>query len=365
VDFVGAIQISEFQPEGVRQIPLADESDSLNVKERCKILIMEALQATDVIRGAMLQPLWSGYGEIYRVHLTGSEVSSAIVKHVTPHLQDGNHPRGWHNSQAVQRKLKSYQIEQTWYERHAAKCTTHCRVPTCYASDQIGPERWIVLEDLDSAGYSQRASQLSAEQCRPCLHWLAHFHAQFLNACPTDLWPVGTYWHLATRSEEWSACSDPELKKNAGALDTMLNQCRYQTLVHGDAKVANFCFSEEPSILGVAAVDFQYTGKGCGIRDVAYFLGSCLDDRDCQMYAEELIDDYFLMLESACRQKPGVFSCGAFKEIEDEWRHLYPVACADFHRFLAGWAPDHKKINDHTREQTRIALNKVSQPGKI
>ena len=44
-------------------------------------------------------------------------------------------------------------------------------------------------------------------------------------------------------------------------------------------------------------------------------------------------------------------------EILQEWRSLYPFACADFHRFLAGWSPDHWKINAELTKQTQLALN--------
>ena len=43
-------------------------------------------------------------------------------------------------------------------------------------------------------------------------------------------------------------------------------------LAHGDAKVANFCFTNDQH--AVAAVDFQYVGGGIGTQDVIYFLGS-------------------------------------------------------------------------------------------
>ena len=45
------------------------------------------------------------------------------------------------------------------------------------------------------------------------------------------------------------------LKQNAVAIATTLSDANYQTLVHGDAKVANFCFNENFS--GCAAVDFS------------------------------------------------------------------------------------------------------------
>ena len=263
------------------------------MNESCRTLIKKALQASAVTKDDVLQPLWSGYGEVYRANLTDAVVPSVIVKHINPGVQDGTHPRGWHSDASVQRKLKSYEVEQNWYEQYAGFCNDRCKVPTCYASDHDGDQRWIILEDLDYSGYSLRYSRLTPAQCLQCLAWLANFHALFLKKNFTNLWPVGTYWHLATRHQEWQACTNPQLKENAEALDNLLNCCRSKTLVHGDAKVANFCFGSEKSELGVAAVDFQYTGDGCGIRDVAYFFGSCLSERDCHASAGDLLDQYF------------------------------------------------------------------------
>jgi len=324
-----------------------------------EILIKRALRASHVTKGEVIQQLWSGYGQVYRANLTGAAVPSVIVKHINPLLQDGSHPRGWHSDTSVKRKLKSYQVENVWYEDYATQCDDRCKVPVCYASDNNKDERWLILEDLDHSGYPYRLSHLSPEQCVQCLSWLAHFHALFLNTSPNGLWPIGTYWHLATRQQEWHACADPELKDYAQQLDKLLNDCHHQTLVHGDAKVANFCFADKRSGAGVAAVDFQYTGGGSGIRDVAYFVGSCLSDNDCLASASDLLDCYFKILKQACNRRTVPITGEDFQSIENEWRALYPVAWADFHRFLAGWSPDHQKINAYTRLQTRIALDTI------
>ncbi len=84
---------------------------------------------------------------------------------------------------------------------------------------------------------------------------------------------------------------DVELKQAAIRIDQILRASPYQTFVHGDAKLANFCFSSDG--LQVAAVDFQYVGGGCGIKDVAYFISSCLHEEDCERYEDELLAWYF------------------------------------------------------------------------
>jgi thiamine kinase-like enzyme len=132
-----------------------------------------------------------------------------------------------------------------------------------------------------------------------------------------------------------------------------LRQCRYQTLIHGDAKLANFCFSTDSPEPRVAAVDFQYVGKGCGMKDVAYFIGSCLNEEECEAMESSLLDYYFSELGQRVSEKHSNVDT---KQLEQEWRSMYDVAWADFHRFLKGWSPGHWKINSYSERLTRRVI---------
>ena len=168
---------------------------------------------------------------------------------------------------------------------------------------------------------------------------------------PRGLWQTGTYWHLATRPDECAAISDLRLQEAAPVIDSWLSRARFQTLLHGDAKLANFCFSADGQ--AVAAVDFQYTGGGCGMKDVAYFLGSCLSDQEQMRYEQVLLNSYFDTLREALL----VYNKAVeFQDIETEWRQLFPVAQADFYRFLAGWMPTHWKVNDYNKQVTEQVI---------
>ncbi len=179
------------------------------------------------------------------------------------------------------------------------------------------------------------------------MKWLANFHASFLNEHPKELWEVGTYWHLNTRPDEFEKLNHQELKSKAHLIDETLNQCKYQTMVHGDAKLANFCFSENGE--RTAAVDFQYVGGGCGMKDIAYFLGSCLSSDECESYQNELLDFYFSELKQAFEKSQNTSTLVDldFSALEKEWRKLYPFALTDFTRFLLGWMPGHQKVNKY------------------
>lgn len=188
-------------------------------------------------------------------------------------------------------------------------------------------------------------------EIKACLSWLAHFHGLFQGVAPDGLWPVGTYWHLETRPDELEAMDDANLKAAAADIDRILSDCRFKTLVHGDAKLANFCFSRNS--LDVAAVDFQYVGGGCGMKDIVYFLGSCMQDEECEKRVPGLLDFYFTELKQAV--KTGV----DFGALEKEWREMFAFAWTDFHRFLLGWMPGHWKINRYTKQLTREVLGKL------
>jgi len=150
--------------------------------------------------------------------------------------------------------------------------------------------------------------------------------------------------------------SDLELKNAARKIDLELRNSVYQTLVHGDAKLANFCFSRNGK--QVAAVDFQYVGGGCGMKDVAYFLGSCLSEEDCREYERELLNYYFQVLKEALpAQQPGIDNVA----VETDWRRLFPFAWADFHRFLKGWSPGHWKLNSYSEQLARKVIRELAE----
>ena len=235
----------------------------------------------------VIQELWSGYGEIVRIP---ADEGTVVVKRVRASKAQ-HHPRGWATDRSHERKVRSYEVETAWYRDYSTRCDARCRVPVCLALDEGEDGVVITLEDLDGAGYPCRLGKVGAVEIAACLRWLAHFHATFMGCPPEGLWPVGTYWHLETRPDEWDALEDQPLKAAASKIDAKLASARFQTLVHGDAKLANFCFAEDGS--RVAAVDFQYVGGGCGMKDVAYFVGSCLDERECDDQEEVLLETYF------------------------------------------------------------------------
>ena len=304
----------------------------------------------------VIQSLWSGYGQIERLELSGGTYPSVILKHIKlPEAND--HPRGWNSSLSHQRKIRSYQIEAHWYQHFAAHCSDDCIVPICLAVNVLENETILILTDLDAAGFDVRKNSVEIQDIHACLSWLASFHATFLNSNGDGLWECGTYWHLDTRPDELAALDDINLRHAAPLIDNKLKQSRYQTLVHGDAKLANFCFSaNSSSSMKVAAVDFQYIGRGCGMKDVAYFIGSCLNESECEAMESQLLDYYFSILIKEITLKQSNINV---TQLENEWRELYPVAWADFHRFIKGWSPSHWKINSYSERITASVIKSM------
>ena len=314
--------------------------------------VLNHVGATQASKLQTLQSLWSGYGSIIRVTTNSPAHPALIVKHIR--APETHHPSGtprvsnWQGEASNVRKLRSYQVEANWYQYYAKGCAQHCAVPELlylHEDTQVGYQL-IVMSDLD-VQYPDRYSVLPIEFAILCLQWLARFHAHHLGNAGDGLWPTGCYWHLDTRQDELQAMADGPLREAAQALDQALANCAYKTLVHGDAKVANFCFdSVEPS---VAAVDFQYVGVGCGMKDVAYLMGSCLSADQCSEFEDELLQAYFTEMSLLLPNSTMV-------PLEAEWRQLYPIAWGDFHRFLEGWMPGHVKIDRYMQRQTLQAL---------
>ena len=313
-----------------------------------------------------IQALWSGYGEIARYVLTGDGQSrSLVVKHINLHQQT-NHPRAWSGQRSHERKVSSYFNEQVFYQAISPvldQGVLNCKVPACMSTQHSDQHILLVLEDLNASGFRARYTDINPSTQMNIVHatieWLACFHASMLSVDTSKLWAVGTYWHLGTREDEWQVMPNSALKSAAKEIDAILNNAQYQTLLHGDAKLANFCYSRTvESSTDIAAVDFQYTGKGAGIKDLVYFLGSCFDESALTQHAQHCIEHYFTCLNSAVRQ---LAPDADIQALEAEWRHLEVFAWADFERFLSGWAPSHFKLNAYSELKTQTALANLNK----
>ena len=93
------------------------------------------------------------------------------------------------------------------------------------------------------------------------------------------------------------------------------------------------------------------------MKDLAYFIGSCLYEDDCERLEQDLLQMYFEELRIALRRLGKVVDLDA---IEAEWRELYPIAWVDFHRFLKGWSPGHWKINSYSERLVREVLSSLA-----
>lgn len=319
------------------------------------IQIKSLLNDTSIVLEEEVQSLWSGYGQIIRCK-SNKNGQSYIVKVIAPE-NASEHPRGWNTSASHQRKIQSYQVEASFYQHYSQLANTpnhspFCKVPHLMASSTNHSHTLLVMEDLDSVGYSIRKASADWNSLRLAIRWLAYFHAKFMGSSAEGLWEIGTYWHLATRKDEWLAMTKSNYKTHAQVIDNTLNNAQFQTLVHGDAKFENLCFhvnNEE-----VAAVDFQYIGRGSGVKDLAYLVGSCLSEDKLIEFEPLILNEYLKQLKQALTEYNIALN---FDTLAAETTYLYPVAWADFYRFLLGWNPQSWKVCGYMQTKAKQGLN--------
>ena len=114
----------------------------------------------------------------------------------------------------------------------------------------------------------------------------------------------------------------------------------------------------EEIFAALAAVDFQYVGGGCGMKDLAYFVGSCFREEEAEIREDEVLSFYFKELHGFL---DSIGSDVCPDELEADWRPLYHVAWADFHRFMKGWSPGHWKLSDYSERITREIIDSLQE----
>ncbi len=320
--------------------------------------ICKAAYCQQIIDITPMQSLWAGQGELARLSLLTNadeqNKKSLVVKQIvlTPST---DHPLGWNTQLSQHRKKHSYGVELQWYRQYSQKAEQYAPMPRLIYCEDTEQGMLLVLEDL-AVDYPSRFT--TGKEDRPtdiqiasCIRWLAQFHAKYLNHDVDGLWTVGGYWHLDTRPDEWHAMQDSALKASATTFDAILKACPYQSIIHGDAKLANFCFDNSGE--QVSAVDFQYVGQGPGVKDLMLLISSVMPDERLVQQGNTWVDYYFEQLALGLNQWQAHINSD---DVISAWQPLYAVAWADFHRFLAGWSPKHWKIGQYCQQQTQTAL---------
>ncbi|OSS48068.1 hypothetical protein B5807_06654 [Epicoccum nigrum] len=334
---------------------------------------------------SLLQSLWAGYGQICRISATDAsdESHSFILKLITP-------PPTRAGDEGHTRKILSYQVEQYFYSHLAPQLPASIHVAKCLASinqhhSDGTSTTAMILNDLKKefpvAG--EKRGALSPVQVGAALDWLASFHGFWWpraeefdgdklvlppleevkedgqDASKKTVWLNGGYTYLATRQKEYSNLVDDDSEWTQPLTQPVSGQTQsiselvaaflspsvsgtgpigdYQTLIHGDVKSENLFTIQSGE--EVAFYDFQYTGLGLGVCDLAK-LFTCSVPLG-MLVESEYVDDVLTMQEGEKKllqryqEKVKIVSGKEY-----EWDMLvqhWEIALVDWLRFQASW----------------------------
>lgn len=256
-----------------------DEAEAKSLVERCLPHFaqagLKALTATNIadVQAKAIASLWAGMGNVYKLTVSsavpGDPPVSIVAKCVelpTGRLSIGD-----------QRKKDSYDVEAAFYSKgHAERLiAAGAIVPAPLHVEKKGDNVTICMTQVDGRSSARGDSEAF-------VGWLAKLHATYWGSSRADaavasgLQAQGCYWHLDTRPDEHARMGSSgwmgRLKLAARAIDQRLKADPMQSVCHGDAKGANILYGTGEGGECVPLVyDFQYCGKACVTKDLAYF----------------------------------------------------------------------------------------------
>jgi hypothetical protein len=316
-----------------------DKAEARSLVERCLPAFAKAgltpFSASDIVdvSSRAIASLWAGMGNVYKISIKSATAGTVdiVAKRIElPRVCD---------SIGDQRKKDSYDVEAAFYKTHAEKIIKAGAIvpfPLHVEQASRGANVTICMTMLDGRSSARGDSEAF-------IGWLAKLHAHYWGtradeAVKNGLQAQGCYWHLDTRPDEHARMGTSgfmgRLKLAARAIDLRLKADPMQSVCHGDAKGANIVY-RAPGEGGVACdalvYDFQYCGKACVAKDLAYF---CNVDAPSSM-EEPLLRRYHAELSallSARGDTPPTF---------ESLQTAFELALADWRRFteigLGGW----------------------------
>lgn len=187
------------------------------------------------------------------------------------------------------------------------------RTPRAYAAeiDAAGSDYVILMEDLAPAEPGDQMRGCSASEAEVAVREAARLHAPLANDASlaarewiakstpegsalgqqllVQFWPGFLERFRASISLEGEALAERFVHGFAAWAQGYTGP---RTLVHADYRVENMLFATPAGGDPVAVVDWQSAMHGCGLIDVAYFLGNGLEPRDRRAHEREFVEGY-------------------------------------------------------------------------
>lgn len=175
----------------------------------------------------------------------------------------------------------------------------------------------------------------------------------------------GCYWHYDTRPNAWRMLSNQGLegrrKRFAKPLDDWLkDETPLRSWIHGDAKEDNFHWEKKCG--QVAMCDFQYVGRGCPCKDLAFYLTDICDGQEDGIH-DQLVDVYFDALLSKLPSLDYTVPPGDRTPITAPTRQMFDLslelAYCDYLRFLFAWRGQHNQLKERIIPRVQRTMNKI------
>lgn len=203
---------------------------------------------------------------------------------------------------------QGYAAEVGFY-RHLSGRTT-VSTPGCWYSaiSDDATEFTLLLDDAAPAVPGVQVEGCTTEQAASALANLVGLHAPFWNdpalegadylmrtgpdgAAFLQELLIGATADFVERYREDLGSDEAEVLKTVAdsIADWVVAAGEHSSLIHGDYRLDNLMFAPDGEVV---ALDWQTAGVGPALRDVAYFLGTCLDVEQRRQHEERLVADY-------------------------------------------------------------------------
>jgi hypothetical protein len=215
----------------------------------------------------------------------------------------------------------AYRREVRFYQELAPRIGM--RTPRCYFADidEASGDFVILMEDMTPAGPGDQIAGCDLDVAAVAVAEAVGLHAPFWgdDSLAAIDWltvnsPEGAQFAQALLQQFWPGFCE-RFGDGLDAEQVALGQrfvdgyaawsAAYDgplALIHADYRLENMLLAPKgaaPDVAPIAVVDWQTAAQGCGVADVAYFLGGGLSIEDRRAHERKLLDDYCGRLRAA------------------------------------------------------------------